>query len=299
MMRLFMKSSEGTWPREQLKKMLFNKRWLQRVRLKQIISLLGPVDSQDCLDLVNDEVMSWHLRQSNALKGCRWNSIALHAGQLEELRLMVGERAQLIGEASLPFEDKTFDAIVVSDYLEFLESDEAFVQECHRVLKASGRLIVTVPRKKSWSLLRGLQELVGLVDKKRNPLPEGYTESRLFDALKDGFDVQESRTYSRFFVELYELFCQLISGYPPPFAAATPEASVQHLQRALRFYAVLYPLFWVAWLLDFALFFMQGNNFIVRAKRRMWVPRRTPRLRDGRSIAEAALQSKIGTAAPF
>ena len=37
---------------------------------------------------------------------------------------------------------------------------------------------------------------------------------------------------------------------------------------------------------------------VLRAKRRMmWVPRVTPRLRDGRSIAEAALRSKIGTAA--
>ncbi len=294
-----MNTTHGTWPREQLKKLLFGKRWLSKRRLKEIIDLLGPVDGQDCLDLVNDDAMSWQLRQANVLKGCRWNSLALNERQLEDLHMMVGEHVHLIGEARLPFEEGAFDAIVVSDYLEYLDTDEAFVQECHRVLKASGRLIVVVPRAKSWSLLDGLRELVGLVDKKRNPRPAGYSEARLFDALKDGFDVQESRTLGHFFTEFYDLVCQLISRYPPPLAEPPSEDSARLLQRALVIYRILYPLFWVAWVLDFALFFMQGHYLAVRAKRRMWVPRRTPRLRDGRSIAEAALQSKIGTAAPF
>ena len=40
-------------------------------------------------------------------------------------------------------------------------------------------------------------------------------------------------------------------------------------------------------------------SLIVRAQKRQLLPRRTPVLADGRSIAEAALGGKIGTAAPF
>ena len=50
--------------------------------------------------------------------------------------------------------------------------------------------------------------------------------------------------------------------------------------------------------LNAVFFFLPDHHMVLRAKRRMmWVPRVTPRLRDGRSIAEAALGSKIGTAA--
>lgn len=45
-------------------------------------------------------------------------------------------------------------------------------------------------------------------------------------------------------------------------------------------------------------FFLPRHHMILRGKRcMMWLPRVTPRLHDGRSIAESALRPKIGTAA--
>jgi hypothetical protein len=54
----------------------------------------------------------------------------------------------------------------------------------------------------------------------------------------------------------------------------------------------MYPLFGLAYQLDFLLFFSRGNYLIANAKRRAWLPRKTPVLSDGRSITEAVL-SKI------
>ena len=83
-----------------------------------------------------------------------------------------------------------------------------------------------------------------------------------------------------------------------PSACEPAALDVRRLKRAAAVYAAFLPLFWLAEILDAVFFFLPDHHMVLRAKRRMmWVPRVTPRLRDGRSIAEAALGSKIGTAA--
>jgi SAM-dependent methyltransferase len=296
---MFTNSSKGSWSPEQLKLKLFNLLWLQKARLKEIIGILGPVDAQTCLDLVNDAAMSYNLRKANVLQGCRWHSAAATSFQFADLEKLVRENVYRVEGSQLPPENGVFDVVVVADHLEYLQDDEKFIAECHRILKASGRLVISVPRARRWSLVRVFREMVGLVDKSRPLVRPGYTESQLFDVLKDGFDVQESKTYSRFFTEMAGAFIEWIARYPSPRAGEDEFETTRRLEKALRVYYWLQGLFWIAHVLDYALFFMLGSNIIVRAKRRMWVPRRTPKLSDGRSIAEAALQSKIGTAAPF
>mgnify|MGYP003611015652 FL=1 len=115
--------------------------------------------------------------------------------------------------------------------------------------------------------------------------------------LKDGFGVQETSGYGRFFTEFANLLAELFAGLIP--ASCEPAAlDVRRLKRAAAVFAAFTPVFWLAGVLDGIFFFLPDHHMVLRAKRRMmWVPRVTPRLRDGRSIAEAALGSKIGTAA--
>jgi SAM-dependent methyltransferase len=46
----------------------------------------------------------------------------------------------------VPFPDETFDALVISEVLEHIHADSLALSEAARVLKAGGRLAVTVPR---------------------------------------------------------------------------------------------------------------------------------------------------------
>ena len=279
---------------------LFDRMRVRKARFGEIQRLLGAVDGQVCLDIVHDPALSAYLRQHYQQKGCKWHSAGGTAPEVEYLREMVGDKVYLLIDPELPFENGMFDAIVVSDYLEFVPGDEKFVAECHRILKPSGRLIVCVPRAGSWSFLRKLREWLGLVDQQAGVAARaGYSESQLFMVLKDGFDVQESRTAIRFGAALADIFCQLMTGAISTEVVNADGGNTQRLQKALRYYSILQPLFWLATALDVFLHFTKGYYIMARAKRRMWVPRRTPVLRDGRSIAEAALQSKIGTAAPF
>lgn len=62
-------------------------------------------------------------------------------------RLGIGERVQQGRSQSLPFEDRQFDAVVMSEVLEHLDDRirDQSLAEVKRVLKTGGRLIGTVP----------------------------------------------------------------------------------------------------------------------------------------------------------
>tara|TARA_B100000315_G_scaffold254230_1_gene294838 strand:- start:192 stop:842 length:651 start_codon:yes stop_codon:yes gene_type:complete len=49
------------------------------------------------------------------------------------------------GEKKLPFKDATFDAVVASEVIEHIQQDKQFVQECKRILKKGGLLILATP----------------------------------------------------------------------------------------------------------------------------------------------------------
>src|SRR5205823_5640477 len=67
----------------------------------------------------------------------------------ERLRWAERERvpAELVhGDAErLPFEDESFDAVLMSEVLEHLEDDGRALAEARRVLRCGGRLAVSVP----------------------------------------------------------------------------------------------------------------------------------------------------------
>ena len=281
---------------------LFQKSVLKKAKLREIAGLLGPVDGKVCLDIGGDNgVISYHLRQL----GGTWHSVDLTDKAVEAIRKLVGERVERITGPKLPFQDGFFDVIVIVDLLEHLQEDDQFVAECHRCLKPAGRLIVNVPHIKRWAFVPPIRRLLGLTDERHGHVRPGYTATQLFDLLKDGFDMESAHTYSRFFVQSLDVLIQMAirravqNDAPDAKGVVMDEARFEKTKRLFRVYSILYPFFQVAEVLDHLLFFTKGYNLIARARRRQWRPRRTPVLADGRSIAEAALGGKIGTAAPF
>jgi len=280
---------------------LFRKSLLKQAKLRRIVGLLGATRGEDCLDVGGDNgVVSYHLR---ALGGT-WTSVDMSEKAVESIRKLVGENVKLIQPPALPFPDETFDVLVIIDLLEHVEDDAAFIAECHRVLKPTGRLIVNVPHIKRFAFLPPIRNMLGLTDDIHGHVRPGYTQSQLFDLLKDGFNVEEVQTYSRFFVEALDTGIRFLAdrfggGAGDPKGTMIDEENFGRMDKLFRVYSILYPFFWLASKLDYLLFWTRGYCLIARAKCRQWRPRRAPVLRDGRSIAEAALGGKIGSAAPF
>ncbi len=72
---------------------------------------------------------------------------------------------QAIGEA-LPFREKSFDCVLLSEVIEHLEAPQHSIEEARRVLKPGGRLLVTTPNYRSfWPLMEWAVDRLNMAPK--------------------------------------------------------------------------------------------------------------------------------------
>ena len=266
----------------ELEQALFSKSYLLKVRLRMIVEAVGSMEGRAglCVGTVPAT-----LRARLMALGGDWT--------------FSGERARL------PYDSGAFDRVVILDHLEWVDDDYAFIADVHRVLKTAGILYVDTEHLKRWTVWRPVRRLFGVEERPAERLRDGYTGGGLFDVLKDGFDVQETRTYSRFFIEGTETMSRLAVGAflnAERSDAADREGDDEADVVSRRLYtiqAIAYPFFVIANALDWLVFYTRGYRLMAVARRRLWKPRRAPVLRDGRSLVDATLNTKIGTAADF
>jgi SAM-dependent methyltransferase len=277
----------------------FEKSVPDRERLRQLRQVLSSAGNGNFLDVaVGDGAHSLLLRR---LPG-RWTTVALDPRLAEELRAVLPPETVLdLNDAALPFPDQIFDFVVLPDVLPAVQDDYGFIRECHRVLKTKAYLLCTVPNIKSWSLVRGIRRLLGLSDLKAGFVRPGYTERELYDLFKDGYDIVESHTWSRFFVETGHAITQVVVG--AALSGARTTSSVPSDQAAVRrgytLLSIARPFVLLGAALDRLIRFTRGHQRIALIKTRMWIPRREVKIRDGRSIADATINTRIGTAGEF
>ena len=282
---------------------LFKRSIRRQMKLRKIKRLLGVVSNQRALEIcAGDGVISEQLR----VDGGSWTTLAATAEAQAALGYFLKEEVTVLQNETIEAPDQSFDVVVVVDVLERMRDDRAFIKECHRVLKTDGRLIISVARKTIFGQGGGLlRSIAGLSWRRRGLERPGYSAREFFDVLKDGFDVPETESYSTCCIEIPGLLCESLANKLargpynlPPENAGTEE--FYHYTKLNAFATLVYPLMWLFSRLEGVfLFVMPGHNMVAKTKRRVWRERRTPILIDGRSIAEAALNTKIGTAAPF
>jgi ubiquinone/menaquinone biosynthesis C-methylase UbiE len=263
-------------------KHLLRKSIPMQTMLHETLRSLGDADGLTCLDIgTKNGAISQQLRKC----GGDWHTVVANKNVDTAVRAVVQENVSVIDGTTLPFKKQMFDAVVVLEFLERVQSDEALIEECHRVLKHDGRLIVVVPHVKSWTLLDPLRNMLGLTYQEKGLVRPGYSESQLFNILKNGFDVLNMRSYTRFFVELTDTVVQ---------SRAKRKLEKDNMERRLmRLYSIANIFYWLADQLDMLLFPTRGYVLIATAKRRAWRPRNVPVLVDGRSISEAVLSKAL------
>jgi SAM-dependent methyltransferase len=281
---------------------LFKRSVRRQIRFRTIKELIGITTNQNCLEITaGDGVISARLREG----GGRWKTLVLSHPAKASLDWLVEDQVEVLQGPAIKDPDGTYDVVVIVDALERVRDDYAFIKECHRVLKSDGRLVITAARKALYLGACPLRSMLGLSWRAKGLERPGYTSGELFEVLKDGFDVPETDSYSTCCVEVPGLICEAIANkmthgpYNMPSENTGTEQFYQYTK--LNVLAMLvYPLMWLlAKLEDDLLFFASGHNLVAKTKRRVWRARKQPILIDGRSIAEAAINTKIGTAAPF
>ena len=121
---------------------LFRKSVLKQAKYRRITDLLEDPTGRRCLDIGADNgVISLLLRRL----GGPWASADLDEPTVASIRELVGEDVHRLDGARSPFPDRTFDQVVVVDYLEHIPDDWAFALELARILKPGGWVIINVP----------------------------------------------------------------------------------------------------------------------------------------------------------
>lgn len=281
---------------------LFKKSLTKQAKLQNLQRFLSPPEGKSCLDVGGDNgVIPYMLRRN----GGHWISIDSSNKAVSSMRDLFGKEAVFkIEGAELPFEDDSFDTIVVIDYLEHIQDHALFLKECHRCLRGKGELIINVPHIKSLSFNRGLRKLLKLTDKKHGHVRPGYRLRDLYEISKNGYDIVENQMYGGFFVEFLDTWIQFFGGGLTETEDGSGESKglmldqkdLRKFAKIFRIYSLLYPFLCIAKGLDKVFSFTNNHYLLVKAKPRPWTERKSVRMIDGRSIADATINTHIGSA---
>lgn len=281
---------------------LFKRSIRRQSRLRKLKELINSTTNQNCLEITaGDGMISIGLREG----GGHWKTLVLSDSVKVSLDWFIPDQVDLVSGSVIKDPDGTYDLVVIVDALERVRDDYAFIKECHRVLKSDGRLVVTATRKLFCLGSCPIRSMLGLSWRAKGLERPGYTSGDLFEVLKDGFDVPETDSYSTGCVEMPGMICeaaanQLARGLYNMPGPDTGTEQFYHYTKLNVLASLGYPFMWLLAKLEEKLFFFAlGHNLIAKTKRRVWRARKQPILIDGRSIAEAAINTKIGTAAPF
>jgi SAM-dependent methyltransferase len=247
---------------------LFRRSVLKKRKLAEIEGALGPTAGLRCLDLGSDNgVISLMLRQS----GGEWASADLTDEAVASIRGLVGSDVHKTDGRRLPFGDAAFDRVAVVDMLEHVVDEGAFVSELARVTRAGGRLVVNTPHLKR-TLLRRLRHALGQTDEKHGHLRPGYSPDRLRELLAADFEVERSRTYSRFFSELVDTAInwgvERLGKKGSSKGMVVTGSDVARHAKMFRAYSAIYPFVATLSSLDALIPWSSGYMIVVSARRR-------------------------------
>lgn len=252
---------------------LFNRSVLKQAKYKRVLQLLADPADKTNLDIGADNgVISYLLRQ----RGGRWSSADLDSGTVESIRQLVGSNVYQIDGGKTPFSDRSFDQVVIIDFLEHIPDERGFIRDLARIIKPGGTLLINVPRLKPGSLLNRFRHRIGLTDEWHGHLRPGYSLAGLTELLEPDFLVERAVTYSGPFSELVDT--ALNGAYfalqrRKQNAAASSKGSVvtrsdlEKYQKEFLLLSALYPALWTMAKLDGLLPQAAGYKLIVRARR--------------------------------
>ena len=203
--------------------------------------------------------------------GGYWMTVEPTAPRRALVAAALGEDAVLCSgiDGELPFEDKQFDAVVMAHgVLPGGAAAGEMIRECHRVLKTGGLLLFTVEYRKVFGLAEVLNRR-----RRVSGAGENYSESEVFQLLKDGFDVLGFRFSCRFWVQMVR-----------QWADRRRESGIRGAANVW-----LRVLYGAALLLDVFLFWTRGHQMTVYGRRKGWREKHSRVLAKSTPVSDAML----------
>lgn len=258
---------------------MFRKSLKKQLKVRALGRHFGPLDGKQCLLLTcgdNNGATNYYLRQM----GGRWTWADFEDTCIEEMQGLLQEKVYLLDrqEAKLPFPDQCFDLVVSIDVHEHLADPLLVTRELYRVVKDSGRVVVTTPNGNEKKLAVRIKHLVGMTAHAYGHVRVGFDIPDLEQLLTAAhLHPYRASSYSKLFTELIELainfvYVNVLSKKSKAVVetgtiAPTTHDQLQSVQKSYRLYALAYPLLWTLSQLDRLLFFNRGYAVIVEARR--------------------------------
>ncbi len=255
---------------------IYQNNLLLQLILDEIKRALGPLSGHNCLHIGDVGGIFGAALRAN---GGSWSSMTVSDDECGVVADFIGEEVYPLTDNEIPYENKVFDLVVLIKTLEEVYDDSGLIAECHRVLKNDGHLIIVSSYKKKFTLMPVIRKITGATYEKCGMVRAGYTEKELFELLKDGFDMRNIKTFSKFFVNFVDCFVRGKVGRITDNESLN--AAVTYNKKASFFYRLAYQL-------DFFQVF-RGFNVICVSHRRSWIPRKKPILTYNRSLGESVI----------
>ncbi|MDW7710956.1 MAG: methyltransferase domain-containing protein [Deferrisomatales bacterium] len=256
---------------------MFSKSIKKRQKVALLLRQLGATEGKACLLVTNGDnngVLNYWFRAH----GGDWTWVENEARQIPEMEAFLGEEVWKGSGSRIPAEDARFDVVVSIDVHEHLDDCGPFNRELCRVAKPGATVVVTTPNGDPWKPVTVLKNLVGMTKEKYGHVVIGYNVAQHTAMLSEaGLRVEASGSYSKLFSELLELginfaYVAVLSRkrgaeVPQGTIAPTSRDQMKSVEKQLRLYSAVYPLFRLVSGFDLLLFPFTGYAVSVVARK--------------------------------
>jgi SAM-dependent methyltransferase len=231
---------------------MFSKTLKKQQKVRLLVEGLGPLSTERCLLVTNGDnngAMNVHFRAA----GGEWTWAEFEEGTIPDMAKFLGDPVHQVELDAWPFEDASFDRIVMIDVHEHLRDVTGVNRELARVLAPGGLAVVTTPNGNTRLPVAALKRVIGMGPAEYGHVVQGYTVTQLEGMLRDvNIEPVWWGGYSRFFTEMAELAINF--GYVKILSrkksgpkveegtiAPSSEEQLRAVRKTFRMYSAIYP----------------------------------------------------------
>lgn len=169
-------------------KILGNPNTIRRIQAPVIMRMLNPRRDDLILDAgCGGGFFTYEIAKICKCIGIDWNISKNLSYAMRKLSSVLYMKANV---QKMPFKNKTLDKILLSSVLQMVEDDEMLLEECHRILKKDGTLVLSVPEE--YIYIKKLNKLKDMLNKKFDANKGYYTQDEIIELLrKRKFQIME------------------------------------------------------------------------------------------------------------
>jgi SAM-dependent methyltransferase len=258
---------------------LFRKSLKKQQKFHALSKILGDTTGKECILITcgdNNGALNWHFKQL----GGKWSWADAEQESIQQISNLTGDPVAKMDKSnpSLSFPDDSFDVVMTIDVHEHLINPDKLNVELARICKTGGKVVVTTPNGDEKKVATRVKKIIGMKPEDYGHVVVGYDAPQLESQLqKAGLLPYLRSSYTKFFTEMLELtinftYVKILSKKSKAKVEKGQIApqnidQVKSVEKTLKMYSILYPVFSLISKLDVFDFSPRGYAVIVAAKK--------------------------------